>query len=404
MNNTSIPKAAMISVGSPYGAAINHLNEFINADTSTPRDILPIVLMFAAFWYCSFYVLKKVIHRLVHGKQWLIDAMERDYERGGKKMLADLQINMTKKEANEWRMNDWPRLQCIYLQHLVGSLFCLPSLLGIGDSQVASSLACLGVLSEMGWELQDLAEMFIVRIFCENGKQIWPDAILIIFLVHHSLTMILGVPMIIFYRTNRVLHWLCFDLQFAAFVGLSLGEYTKVLDIKDPSQLFRFKIANFIALVTMAWSRVFHWGYLCAQLFTTWYKDGAWAFLFLGSILSIIFSAFSFLACVKPFYTKFVKFLYVSCENEAIEKDLSASVETRRCSAVRLEQAVADLLEENETRKLTDFMESTFITRKISRRHTLNNIKGTKTFSQAVGRKRHSMLMIKEFAEKLKQV
>ena len=207
---------------------------------------------------------------------------------------------MTKEEAITWSMNDWPRMQCIYLQHLVGSLFCVPSILVIGDPSVASSLAICGVLSEIGWELQDLAEMFFVRAFCKNGKATWPDSIVFIFLLHHSLTTILGLPMVLYYRDNRSLHWLCFNLQFAAAVGeftvyicsalfhfmvmwdvsnhillyklhsrcfaaavaLSIGEYTKLLDVSKPSSLRQFKVLNFFALVTMLWTRVIHWSYL----------------------------------------------------------------------------------------------------------------------------------------------
>lgn len=53
---------------------------------------------------------------LVHNKAWLIEALERDYERSSKKTFSDLGIVMTKDEAIQWMMNDWPRLQCIYLQ------------------------------------------------------------------------------------------------------------------------------------------------------------------------------------------------------------------------------------------------------------------------------------------------
>jgi hypothetical protein len=251
MNITSIPKASIMRI-SPSVATVVHLRNFIYDNSSTASEIFPIVIMFAVFWYTSFYVLKKIIRKLVHNKPWLLEAIERDYERSGKKIFADLKVNMTKEEVIQWGMNDWPRMQCIYLQHLVGSLFCIPSILGIGDAKVSASLACLGVLSEMGWEVQDLAEMFFVRALCTNGKKIWPGGIVVLFLFHHSLTMVLGVPMIMFYRMNKDLHWLCFDLQFAAFVGLSLGEYTKMLNIQDPAQLKRFKVANFIVLVTMA--------------------------------------------------------------------------------------------------------------------------------------------------------
>ena len=279
---------------------------------------------------------------------------------------------------------------------------CIPALLRIGDPQVASTLACLGVLSEMGWEVQDLAEMLFVRAFYKNGHQIWPTSIVMVLMAHHSLTMVLGVPMIKFYGSSRILHWLCFDLEFAAFLGLSLGEYTKLMNVKDPAQLSRFKIANFIALVTMTWTRVFHWAYLCASLFVVWYNDGAWMFLFFGSIVSIAFSGFSMFVCVMPFYSKFVKFLNVSADYELIENDVDSSVQDRRSSVANLEQAITDLLQENATREFTDFIESVFTLNKVSKRHSISVIKAVQ--QPAVGRKRHSMMMMKEYAEKLKNM
>eukprot|EP00956_Cyclotella_meneghiniana_P005311 scaffold6683_cov68-Cyclotella_meneghiniana.AAC.5 len=372
-------------------SVFKHLRDFIYDETpSSTALFLPIVLVLAVF--CN----------LVHNKAWLIEALERDYERSSKKMFSDLKIIMTKDEAIQYMMNDWPRMQCIYLQHLIGSLLCVPALLRIGDPQVASTLACLGVLSEMGWEVQDLAEMLFVRAFYKNGHQIWPTSVIMVFMVHHSLTMILGIPMIKFYGSSRILHWLCFDLEFAAFLGCSLGEYTKLLNVKDPSQLRRFKIANFIALVTMIWTRVFHWAYLCANLFVVWYNDRAWMFLFFGAIISIAFSGFSMVVCVMPFYSKFVKFLNVSAEYEVIENDLNSSIQDRRSSVANLEHSVADLLQDSATRKLTGFMESVFAPNNLSKRHSISVIKVAP--QSVVGRKRHSMMMMKEYAEKLKHM
>ena len=155
----------MISVGSYIDAVVDHGRKFIFDESTTAREILPIVLMFAVLWFVSFYVLKKMIRKVVHNKRWLIEALERDYERSTKKSFKDLNMNMTKEEAIQWGMNDWPRLRCIYLQHFIGSLFCVPSLLRMGDPHVTSSLAFLGVLSEMGWEVQDMAEIFFIRTF-----------------------------------------------------------------------------------------------------------------------------------------------------------------------------------------------------------------------------------------------
>lgn len=113
----------------------------------------------------------------------------------------------------------------------------------------------------------------LFRPFAKNGKSIWPDAICVLFIVHHSLTTILGVPMILFYRDNKSLHWLCFNLQFAAALALGVGEYLKHLDISKQSNLRQFKILNCFAMVAMIWTRGIHWTYLCIDLYITWYRE-----------------------------------------------------------------------------------------------------------------------------------
>jgi len=339
-----------------------------NAD-ATASELFQIVLFFAVAWFIIFYILKATIRPLVHNKPWLLTALERDYERAGKKMLADLMITMDKEEFINWAMNDWPRMQAIYIQHLIGSFFCIPSILGIGDPKVASSLAICGVLSEMGWELQDAAEMLFVRAFYKNGKAIWPDAIVLIFLVHHSLTTVLGVPMVLYYRENKSLHWLCFNLQFAAAIALAVGEYTKLLDLSIPSSLRRFKALNFFAFVTMLWTRAFHWTYLCFDLYLTWYKDQAWIFLSIGVVLSSLFTLFSYACCIKPYYKKWIKFLNVSAEYESLAED--ATPEMRRVSIVKLDDAVAELLAGDGISELVDIVEPIFVKRRPSRRQSV---------------------------------
>jgi len=336
---------------------------------SSASELSLIVLAFAVFWFVTFYIVKSIIRPFVNNQPWLRAAMERDYERSAKKMLIDLQITMTKEEALAWSMNDWPRMQCIYLQHLAGSLFCLPSLLGIGDPSIQCGLAMCGILSEIGWEAQDLAEMIVVRTFFKDGKRIWPNSIFIVMLLHHSLSSVLGVPMILYYRTNKTLHWLTFDLQFAGAIALMVGEYTKLLDISKPQGLRQFKWLNGLALVIMVWTRVIDWSYLCSNLFITWYNDQAYGFLCVGGAMSGLFSLFSYFVCLKPYYKKFIKFLYVSAEYESLPAD--AKPEARRASVIKLDAAVAELVADDEMERFAEIVECTFVKSRPSRRQSL---------------------------------
>ena len=338
-------------------------------DDPTIKDLFRVVVAFAILWFIVFSIIKITLRPLIHNKKWLLRAIERDYERGAKKTIKDLNISMTKEEFIEFTMSAWPRMQSIYLQHFIGSFFCIPSILGIGDPSVASSLAVCGVLSEIGWELQDMIEMLVVRMFCKDGKKIFPNAVVIIFLIHHSLATGLGIPVILYYRTHKTLHWLCFDLQFAAGLALSIAEVTKVLDIEKPRELQLFKILNFAALVTMMWTRVIHWTYLTTTLFVTWYHDEAWTFLFFGVLISLAFTGFSFVCCVQPFYRKFMKFLYVSAVYESLPSD--ATLDRRRSSAIQLDAARTALLETETTN-----FQSLFQGRSVMRRQSVPVLRG----------------------------
>ena len=63
-------------------------------------------------------------------------------------------IEVTKEQYIENGMNDWPFMQVMVIQHFAGAMLCVPSLVGWGSVEWSSSIAALGILSEMGWELE----------------------------------------------------------------------------------------------------------------------------------------------------------------------------------------------------------------------------------------------------------
>eukprot|EP00577_Skeletonema_sp_RCC1716_P023057 CAMPEP_0113376682 /NCGR_PEP_ID=MMETSP0013_2-20120614/2758_1 /TAXON_ID=2843 ORGANISM="Skeletonema costatum, Strain 1716" /NCGR_SAMPLE_ID=MMETSP0013_2 /ASSEMBLY_ACC=CAM_ASM_000158 /LENGTH=134 /DNA_ID=CAMNT_0000258777 /DNA_START=836 /DNA_END=1237 /DNA_ORIENTATION=+ /assembly_acc=CAM_ASM_000158 len=99
----------------------------------------------------------------------------------------------------------------------------------------------------------------------------------------------------------------------------------------------------------MLWTRGIHWVYLITTLLLAFYRDQAWAFLCLGTVLSLLFSLFNYALCLKPFYKKFVKFLHVSAEYESLPAD--ASADRRRSSVMQLDLARAELQKREVTRR-----------------------------------------------------
>lgn len=146
-------------------------------EDATAQDLLLVVAFMAVFWAVFFAVFSAIVRPLVYGKPWLVAAGERDYEHGGKELNKQLGMDMEKEAFVEQFMDLWPWVGGIIIQHLIGGILCLPSILNIGDEQVAASLACLGIISEMAWEIQDLITWIYKRFGIPNGKDMVPMAV-----------------------------------------------------------------------------------------------------------------------------------------------------------------------------------------------------------------------------------
>ena len=89
-----------------------HLTAIVFNDEATIKGLLHVVIAFAVLWFIVFAIVKAVIRKLIGpNPKWLIHAIDKDYERGGKKALKELQINMTKSEFITFALRDWPRMQ-----------------------------------------------------------------------------------------------------------------------------------------------------------------------------------------------------------------------------------------------------------------------------------------------------
>ena len=343
-----------------------YLQEIVFKDDATAYELLTIALTFSVLWAFVFAAARPLLRSISYGRPWLRAACEREYEHGGKDVYDAMK--MTKEEAIEMMMKDWVTMQVINIQHFTGAILCIPSLLGLGDPSWASSLAACGVLSEIGWEIEDVAEAIYLRFFTEQGL---PFIVIAIRTFHHSLTSILGLPMVLYYRGLKLLHWLCFDLQIVALVSV-LVEYSKILDISKPNELRQFKVVNFLVLVLVVWTRFLHWIYLCVQIELTWYHDKTWSFIAVGAVSLTAFSYFNAMLIVIPLYKRFKKFLNVSAKYESLPPD--APEAKRRQSTMKLEKSVRKLLLEETIDiegRIILFLKSFDLRGKVDRRQTM---------------------------------
>jgi hypothetical protein len=182
----------------------------------------------------------------------------------------------------------------------------LPAVLG-DDSDTAASLACLGILSEMGWELSDLIDISFTRSL-PDGKERMPNSLFVIFAIHHSMSLTLGIPMVLKYRYLRELHLMTFNMQWAAAIAIGVNEITKCLDLKNNKQLWAFRIMNGVCFLIMAWMRGLMWMLLSWRLIWIWVEDEEWAILGVGLVVCCLITGFNFALCIYPFYKKMVKF------------------------------------------------------------------------------------------------
>lgn len=156
---------------------LSEIIETIFDEHVTAQDLLRVVGFLACFWAVFFTLLSALLRPLVCGKPWLVAAGERDYEHGGKEEFQKLGMDLSSKQFVEQFMNMWPWTVGVILQHLLGGMLCLPSIFNVGDPQVAASLACLGILSEMGWEIQDIITWIYKRFGLPQGKAMVPTAV-----------------------------------------------------------------------------------------------------------------------------------------------------------------------------------------------------------------------------------
>mmetsp|Transcript_26991 Transcript_26991/g.39475 ORF Transcript_26991/g.39475 Transcript_26991/m.39475 type:complete len:244 (-) Transcript_26991:38-769(-) len=234
--------------------------------------------------------------------------------------MEEAGIKCSKEEYLQWFMRNWVGGPLVALQHLVGGALCIPAVLKMGDPRVYSSLACLGIMNEMGFEIQDV----IKTLYFFTPAEVPGFALFLIF-IHHSLTTCLGLPTILCYRNLSTLHWLCFDLQGAAAVSTFIYEYTKILDVTKRGELKQFLILSWISFLVMLITRFFHWVYLVGEFIFVWYNDKAWAFLVVGTFFLLIFSYFNFAIVLKSMYGRLQKFMKMSAEHDSLPSNFVAT-------------------------------------------------------------------------------
>ena len=342
-------------------------------ENATGVDLLKVVAVLAALIFLMFALLEPILSMVVRGllKDAVWKVVENEFNRRDKIKEMEIFSITTKEEYADYVIGYWPQGFLIGLQHLVGGILSVPAVFRMEGflPQFRSSLACLGILVEMGWELQDLCRMIYFRLFKgEKGAKKYPNLVVMLLVFHHSLTCGLGIPAILNYRDLPELHRLIFDLQFVGGVMMILPEYTRVLDVKKRNELRQFVSISLFMFAITIWTRVFDWFYIIYILLTRFYADENWSFLIGGSIILSLFTLFNLFFCVNPLFVRLKKFAKKLVEYDLLPED--APQEKRQSTIDDLNIAAADFA--STTSRVQDVIMNLFEEHHIERRNTIS--------------------------------
>lgn len=180
---------------------LNHLHDLIFKDDADFYDLLTIACAWAVVWAVFFPIARPLLRKVTLGKPWLRAGCERDLSRmGGFKTINEMHgTDKTHEEIITEMMMGWADEKIMISQHSLGGALCIPSMLGLGDPSWASSLAVLGILCEVGWEIEHtIVDLFYTRL--RYGAEEVPTTMIIGSLIHHSLSCCLGIPVALRYR------------------------------------------------------------------------------------------------------------------------------------------------------------------------------------------------------------
>merc|ERR1712166_298905 len=145
-------------------------------------------------------------------------------------------------------------------QHMFGAMLCVPAVfpfvadaLGI-SRDVAIFMANNGALSEVGWEIGDLINRFFERVIL-GRTDLQPNSIIAIMTLHHTLGMVMVIPMTTYYGSHPNYLEMVILLQFAAALGLSMQQFGFMLDITKPGELLQMKGYVTVTFFCMVYTR-----------------------------------------------------------------------------------------------------------------------------------------------------
>jgi hypothetical protein len=140
----------------------------------------------------------------------------------------------------------------VALQHGLGALLQLPALLGLVSPELGAALACHGALTEVGWELQDLAcRMYGHYLGGAVGRSRNPATLVRYTVLHHALGLTLVVPLNCYLRGQHFFRLGVFTLMGNASFSLLLQSVSFALDVETASGLAKMQLVSLLVFAVM---------------------------------------------------------------------------------------------------------------------------------------------------------
>jgi len=145
-------------------------------ENATYGDLLKLVAVLAVLVRAIFYLLEPIISWLSNGplKQRYLRIAELEYNRSDKIEEQEMFGVTTKEEYVEHIAASLSNFLRTSITHLTGGMCTIPFLLGLTwlSTSVRISIACLGIVIEMAFEVQDFGDIVIYRLFMgAEGKK-----------------------------------------------------------------------------------------------------------------------------------------------------------------------------------------------------------------------------------------
>lgn len=181
----------------------------------------------------------------------------------------------------ESALREAARLMAVVPQHVIGGLLCVPAVypsiaaaLGIERAR-AVSLAMHGALSEVGWEVQDCLMRGRELLFSPRARAPSPLAWTAVLAMHHSVGLVLVLPMNLAFGDEPAYHELVLLLQGASALGVVATFYVMALDTTRPAQLRQMQVVATGILLLFLYARCGRYTQLAFELRRVVIRAGA---------------------------------------------------------------------------------------------------------------------------------